>query len=215
MVLLSRLATNKVAGSLCLIGGACASGKTTLVRKLQEDLKIACFRPREAIMETAKSLGILEENSFKPDALLRTKAWLYYVEQININRVVIADNHFATQPDIDSNRYFGKEFKEDKKNPELYVPTRDEFFFEFLLSNKMEISLILLEVDISVLFRRRLARDIRRARSYEEWSIKLEAAAEKKFFSYFAQKYQLKSLVVNNDANLQETYRSIKDFIIS
>lgn len=119
--------------TLILVGGASASGKSTLVKGLNNSIeKSIAYRRVQAFFDCAEHRGVPKEDVF--NEINSTDADDWFLNVCCDNVCVISDIHYALQMD--------RTFKTDNSDANIYqeyVPTISESLINKLLENRIRV----------------------------------------------------------------------------
>lgn len=194
------------------IGGATASGKTSIIKELEKTNSISRYKIKWALKEAAfrKNLSLEYIGDDYPSLI-------YSAKDILINEIIpkenflIIDTHYAIQLNLNYS-LSKKEFYVENIN-EPYIAGIEPFVLKELAKTIDSISFIFIQAPIDDILSRRLIRSksFLPYRSLISHSIIKEQKAEKEFFfnsvslvNYEREKYNLssvKTFIINNQNN--------------
>lgn len=168
---------------LIMISGPAASGKTTLIKMLEDYFEAKYFRPVDSYFEISKQRSIPVECAFS--VVNRDEAEEYFCNVCKNNPWVIGDQHLAIQFHRDSQMAVDNSINDDIE--EDYSQAVSAEFINNLENNNISVLIILLKADPHILFERARNRYFEighTMRNKTEGEVEKELKAE---LSYFEQ----------------------------
>lgn len=192
--------------NLIIVSGPAASGKTTLVKQLENCYMAYFAKPSECYLEIARRRGIPAEHAFSE--VSREDAEELYCQICKSHRWVIGDQHLAIQYHRDSAMAVTNEI--DSNAMEEYVPAISKDFIEKLKKAGINPFVILLEGKPEVLLERAIRREKKightvRNKSIEE--VTREVEAERRCFDQLVRETQIPNIAIDvTNRSQQEVY---------
>lgn len=181
-----------------MVSGPAASGKSTLVSDMNDELSGFIFKPSQAYIELAKINGIPLTRAFFD--ITREMAGEYFCDICKQHDIVIGDQHLAMQHCRDSR--LATSSSEMNFSNEPYVSTLDYDLFDKLSANQIKTILIYLKASPEVLFERAYKRHIysgtpMRNKTLDE--VIDEVKAEYYYFRELVEKTRIDSFEIETD----------------
>lgn len=180
-----------------MISGPAASGKSTLVTKMNDELSGFIFKPSQSYIEIAKRKRIPIDRAFFD--IQRNVANEFFCENCKQNNIVIGDQHLSMQHYKDSKLASG----EDIVFPdEPYISTIDYSLFEKLSNNQIQTILIYLQASPALLFERAYQRHINLGTVMRNKNLKEvedEVAAEYYYFNELINNTGIDNFVIDTN----------------
>lgn len=157
--------------TVVLLGGAAATGKSTLTSALLERYGGLKARPSDSFFLLASERGVSEDEAFT-GIIAREDAEDHYLRRCSTAEVTVADLHFAIQPRLDSERAVGRLTNHVGED---YVGALSNRLLDGL--SAFRLIMVLLVAPAEVTFKRAQARDgvRRRAATLEDAQLDLDA----------------------------------------
>lgn len=201
--------------NLIMICGPAASGKTTLIKMLEDYFEAKYFRPVDSYFEISKQRSIPIERAFS--VVNRNEAEEFFCNVCKNNPWVIGDQHLAIQFHRDSQMAVDNSINDDIK--EEYSQAVSADFIKNLEYNNISVFIILLMADPHVLFERAQKRyyeigHVMRNKTEEE--VEKELKAELSYFEQIIKDTGVDNVVIdttNKDRKevILEALKAIKE----
>lgn len=187
-----------------MICGPAASGKTTLIKGLNNKLLgSVIYKPAQAYIDLAKEYQIPIEDAFFN--ITKKEAYDYFCKMCNKQTITIGDQHLAIQPQKDSLLAFGALPLDYIEEP--YTCAVDEKLFDLLSENEIEPFLFLLTASPELLFERACERNRKNGmlvRNKNLTDVVNEVNAEIYYFNELVQKLKLKNSMIDINRKTKE-----------
>lgn len=188
-----------------LIGGAAATGKSSLVKALADRTGAATVRPSDCFLDLAAERGVLASRAFSdiPSEDVEDR----YLVHCAAHEWIVSDILYAIQPERDSALAAG----------ELTVPTSDEPYCQSLSDrllralNAHHVVLVLLHAPAALLFSRASARDGDACRAKSLADVYRELAAERREFESACARSLGKGIIL--DTSQVPTFAAVRRLI--
>ena len=197
--------------TLILVGGASASGKSSLVKQLNKDIKDSVsYRRVQAFFDVANLMGFSRDETFKYVSSI--DADNYFLEVCNNNGCVISDIHYALQ--------MGRNFKLDNTDVNIfqeYVPTISKTLINNLLMIDVRVIAVHLTCSNEILYKRAIERNrngMRELRAVSLEDVILQSDAERLEWMCVASQPLIYSIELNSEQYLpEELSKQVIDFM--
>ena len=184
--------------SFIMVSGAAASGKSTLVHSINNELNGCIFKPSNAYLALAREKGISMERAFFEISDIEAED--YFCKVCMENHLVVGDQHLAIQHYKDSliaSNSFCNEFPD-----EPYVSALNYKIFSKMAEYNTETLVIFLKASPQALFERAYNRFLTngtymRNKSIEE--VAEEIKAETYFFNQLIENTNLPNFIIDTD----------------
>ena len=187
--------------TLILVGGASASGKSTFVRSLNENLENSLsYRRVQAFFDCAEYNGIKKEDTFKFISSEDADNW--FLNVCCNNNYIISDIHYALQMD--------RNFKTDNTGANIYqeyVPTISKCLIDKLIENNIRIIAVHLTCSPAIVYERAISRNKKGERELRAVSLKdveLQTNAERTEWLNVASVLGVESIELNSEMYLPD-----------
>lgn len=177
--------------TLILIGGATASGKSSLVEKLKECYPNSIvYRRVQGFYDLAKERNILKSEAFQK--ITSDEVDKNFVSICSTNELIFSDVHYAIQMN-----------RSNKLNLyENYVPTISNLLVEMLQSSNVNVIPLFLDCSPQVCFNRakeRFDKGLKEMRNVSVIDAQIESLAEKREFYNLSKFYN--GTIINSEEN--------------